>query len=402
MQVLSVNTGSSSIKFALYDLSSSVDVDRKVIFSGMFEGLESNGQSRLILIENDKKTIKDINLVSQERLSEAITYLKDYLQIYLGKKNFGAIDAIAHRVVHGGVKFKSSVLISDGVINELIKLNSLAPLHQPFNIEGIRVLGNAYAGVPQVACFDTTFHVNMPESEYQYALPNKIRNLGVRKYGFHGLSYQYVQAVLNKCSKKSQANVVMAHLGNGASMAAVAHGVGLASSMGFSALDGLVMGTRCGLLDPGVILFLLENGWTHDQIQQALYKESGLKGLSEISSDMRTLRSSHNSQAQLAIDVFTRRVIQEAGALTASLGGLDVLAFTGGIGEHDTKLRSDVCAALGYLGVAIDEELNQGINQSAEASQINARSSRVEVWVVPTDEGYVAAKEAAQLILHQS
>lgn len=401
MQVLSVNTGSSSIKFALYDLSS-IDSDRKVIFSGVFEGLELNGQSRLILIENDKKTTKDISLVSQERLSEAITYLKNYLQIYFSKNNFGSIDVIAHRVVHGGVKFKSSVLISDDVIQELTQLNSLAPLHQPFNIEGIRVLGNAYPGVPQVACFDTTFHINMPESEYEYALPKEIRNLGVRKYGFHGLSYQYVQAVLKKYSKKSQAHVVMAHLGNGASVAAVANGVGLASSMGFSALDGLVMGTRCGELDPGVILFLLENGWTHDQIQQALYKESGLKGLSEISSDMRTIRASDSPQAQLAIDVFTRRIIKEIGALTAALGGLDVLAFTGGIGEHDAKLRSDVCSALSYLGVSIDEGFNQSVRLSDEASQINQKSSRVEVWVVPTDEGYVAAKEAAQLILRQS
>lgn len=401
MQVLSVNTGSSSIKFALYDLSS-IDSDRKVIFSGVFEGLELNGQSRLILIENEKKTTKDISLVSQERLSEAITYLKNYLQIYFNNNNFGSIDVIAHRVVHGGVKFKSSVSISDDVIHELTQLNSLAPLHQPFNIEGIRVLGNAYPGVPQVACFDTTFHINMPESEYEYALPKKIRNLGVRKYGFHGLSYQYVQAVLKKYSKKSQAHVVMAHLGNGASVAAVVNGVGLASSMGFSALDGLVMGTRCGELDPGVILFLLENGWTHDQIQQALYKESGLKGLSEISSDMRTIRASDSPQAQLAIDVFTRRVIKEIGALTASTGGLDVLAFTGGIGEHDAKLRSDVCSALSYLGVSIDEGFNQSVHLSDEASQINQKSSRVEVWVVPTDEGYVAAKEAAQLMLRQS
>lgn len=398
MYILSVNTGSSSIKFALYELFDINDIKKKIIFSGLIEGLELGGQPRFTLFEAEDKSIKNLTLTSSERLSEAINYLKDFLLQQAAKKNYGGIDAIAHRVVHGGIKFKSSVLVDDAVLAELEQLNSLAPLHQPFNLEGIRVIGRAFPDTPQVACFDTTFHAHMSESEYQYALPATIRNLGVRKYGFHGLSYQYVQTVLGQVSEKSQGKVLLAHLGNGASMAGVNDGVGCCSSMGFSALDGLVMGTRCGLLDPGVILFLLENGWTHDQIQQALYKESGLKGLSEISADMRTLRASNNPKARLAIDVFTKRAIQEAGALTANLGGLDLIAFTGGIGEHDSQLRADVCNALRYLGVSMNEQLNQDIRSDVVASPIHKNDSKVEIWVVPTDEGYVAAKEAMQLL----
>jgi len=398
MHILSVNTGSSSIKFALYELFDINDIKKKIIFSGLIEGLELGGQPRFTLFEGENKSIRNLTLTSKQHLSEAINYLKDFLLHHAAKKNYGDIDAIAHRVVHGGIKFKSSVLVDDAVLAELEQLNSLAPLHQPFNLEGIRVIGKAYPDTPQVACFDTTFHAHMSESEYQYALPATIRNLGVRKYGFHGLSYQYVQTVLNKFSKKSKGKLLLAHLGNGASMAGVSDGMGCCSSMGFSALDGLVMGTRCGLLDPGVILFLFENGWTHDQIQQALYKESGLKGLSEISADMRTLRASNNPKARLAIDVFTKRAIQEAGALTANLGGLDLIAFTGGIGEHDSQLRADVCNALRYLGVSMNEPLNQDIKSDVEAFPIHTNDSKVEIWVVPTDEGYVAAKEAMQLL----
>lgn len=399
MHILSVNVGSSSVKFVLYDFPNEDRSRHKhIIFSGLIEGLEPHGEPRLCFTQANQKITKSLKFQSNTPLPEAIVYLKNYIHDLLGGATNEKIAAIAHRVVHGGVAFKKSVVINDAVIEELSKLNSLAPLHQPFNLRGIDVFRSAFPDIPQVACFDTSFHATLPELEYQYALPQSIRDMGVRRYGFHGLSYQYVQMILGKKSSRSQGRVLLAHLGNGASMAAVQYGKSCASSMGFSALDGLVMGTRCGWLDPGVILFLLEKGWTHDQIQQALYKESGLQGLSGVSADMRQLRKSQNPKAQFAIDIFTRRIIQEAGALTASLSGLDILAFTGGIGEHDALLRSDVCHALSYLGVLIDEDLNYSVSDQNEATAIHGSESSVEIWVIPTDEGYVAATEAFDLL----
>jgi acetate kinase len=279
------------------------------------------------------------------------------------------------------------------VLTQLASLSALAPLHQPHNLAGIRAFAESFPSVPQVACFDTAFHRTLPALETTFAIDHQLTAQGVRRYGFHGLSYQYVSQVLQAQSPRSAGRSVMAHLGNGASLCATIAHESRATTMGFSALDGLMMGTRSGALDPGVLLYLMEQGWDHDRIQQLLYKQSGLLGVSGESADMRTLRASGSATARFATDLFAHRVVREVGALSACLGGLDVLAFTGGIGEHDAVLRQQVCGALAYLGVQMDAALNANA-VGDRACAIHAAQSAIEVWVIPTDEGRVAAQDA--------
>ena len=265
------------------------------------------------------------------------------------------------------------------------------------NIEGVRAFATAFPDIPQVLCFDTAFHKTVSEIESAFALPTEITSEGVKRYGFHGLSYQYIIGVLLDCSKRAKGRVLMAHLGNGASLCAALGGQSVATTMGFSALDGLMMGTRAGSLDAGVLLYLLDKGYTAEQLEKLLYKKSGLLGVSGISADMRKLRASNDPFAIKAIEIFTHRVVRESGAMIACLGGLDVIGFSGGIGEHDHQLRQAVCEKLSWLGVKLDQDLNQRATQD-EISKISAEDSAVEVWVVPTDEGLVAARDAQALL----
>jgi acetate kinase len=307
------------------------------------------------------------------------------------------IEAVAHRVVHGGAEFRASVIVTDDVLARLAQLNALAPLHQPHNLEGVRAFRRAFPELPQVACFDTAFHATLAEVDYAFALPPALADQGLRRYGFHGLSYQFIMDSLQERSARARGRVLMAHLGNGASLCAALDGKSCATTMGFSTLDGLMMGTRPGSIDPGVLMYLLEQGWDHARLQALLYKQSGLLGVSGISADMRRLREDGSTAARKAIALFTHRVVRESGAMTACLGGLDLFAFSGGIGEHDAVLRAEVCERLAYLGVQLDPSLNaQAIGGSAMA--VHREDSRVEVWVVPTDEGRVAARDAARLI----
>jgi acetate kinase len=255
----------------------------------------------------------------------------------------------------------------------------------------------AFPGLPQVACFDTAFHATVPALENHFALPNSMWAQGVRRYGFHGLSYQYIMSVLQPRSERARGRVLMAHLGNGSSLCGALAGRSHASSMGFSALDGLMMGTRCGTLDAGVLLYLLEQGWDHGRLQTLLYKQSGLLGVSGITADMRRLRADGSEAARFAIDLYTHRVVREAGAIAACLQGLDVLAFSGGIGEHDVQMRADVGTCLGWMGVQIDAAANVAATGDA-IRPIHAPGSTVEVWVVPTDEGSVVARDAAAML----
>jgi acetate kinase len=303
------------------------------------------------------------------------------------------VQAIAHRVVHGGAHYSSSVLVTPEVLTQLATLNALAPLHQPHNLAGIRAFAESFPAVPQVACFDTAFHRTLSPLETTFAIDRQLTAQGVRRYGFHGLSYQYVSQALQRDVPRSAGRTLMAHLGNGASVCATLAHASCATTMGFSALDGLMMGTRSGALDPGVLLYLMEQGWDHDRIQKLLYKQSGLLGVSGESADMRTLRASGSGAARFATDLFAHRVVREVGALSACIGGLDVLAFTGGIGEHDALLRQQVCQALAYLGVQIDVARNTNAHGDGMCA-IHADQSTVEVWVVPTDEGSVAAQDA--------
>lgn len=393
MAILAVNAGSSSLKFSLYPLKNGVAQEQ--VLSGNVQGLEPNGCPEMCWQYQGRKSTQDLEVcagqspfvAALERLQELISGLDTGLRIH----------AVAHRVVHGGGEFTASVRVTDDVLACLERFNSLAPLHQPHNLEGIRRFRAAMPEVAQIACFDTAFHATMPEVDYAFALPQALRAQGVRRYGFHGLSYQYIMSVLQEQTIRGRGRVVMAHLGNGASLCATLEGKSQATTMGFSALDGLMMGTRSGSLDAGVILYLLEQGWTAARIEKLLYKQSGLLGVSGISADMRRLRADVSIDAKRAIDQFTHRVVREVGALTACLDGLDVLAFSGGIGENDAILRQQVCERLAWTGLRIDTARNMEAGGKV-AWAIHAPESRIEVWVIPTDEGRVAAREAAALL----
>ncbi len=397
MNFLAVNAGSSSLKFALYPAAAGwVDT---AIFSGQIEGLAPGGQPQLSWRVQGQAAQQRQLTGSGDPFALAL----DALQACLRTTLAGAppVAAVAHRVVHGGRFFQEAVEVTPAVLAQLRTLESLAPLHQPHNLDALEAFIRAMPGVPQVACFDTAFHASLPATETTFAIDRALSQEGIRRYGFHGLSYQYVSGVLQAHTPRAGQRVIMAHLGNGASLCATREHRSVATTMGFSALDGLMMGSRSGALDPGVLLYLLEQGWDHDRIQTLLYKRSGLLGVSGVSADMRTLRASTDPQAAFAIALFAHRVLREIGALSAVLGGLDVLAFTGGIGEHDALLRQTVCDGLAYLGVAIDAPRQARATGNAVES-IHAQSSAVEVWVVPTDEGRVAAQEAQRLLARKS
>ncbi len=394
MSILAVNAGSSSLKFALYPIVAGAIGEAEV--TGNIEGLEPAGQPRIsYCATGESKASEAVSVqAGQDVFDAALSTLKQLLATRYAHLH---VQAIAHRVVHGGAFFSQSVCVTPEVLTQLASLNALAPLHQPHNLAGIRAFAESFPNVPQVACFDTAFHRTVEPLETTFAIDKHLTEQGVRRYGFHGLSYQYVSKVLQREAPRSAGRTVMAHLGNGASVCATTDHRSRATTMGFSALDGLMMGTRSGALDPGVLLYLMEQGWDHDRIQKLLYKQSGLLGVSGESADMRTLRASNTDAARFATDLFAHRVVREVGALSACIGGLDVLAFTGGIGEHDAVLREQVCDALAYLGVRIDAARNRqatGDNVCA----IHADPSTIEVWVVPTDEGRVAAQDALAFV----
>jgi acetate kinase len=397
MSILSVNAGSSSLKFALYPvIASSVKVSEAEM-TGNIEGLEPSGKPSIRWEMKGQQKTTDVVVVPKgaEPFDAALLALKNVLTTHCAHIT---IQAIAHRVVHGGSLYSASVRVTPEVLAQLATLNALAPLHQPHNLAGIQAFAESFPHLPQIACFDTAFHRTLSPLETTFAIDKKLTQSGVRRFGFHGLSYQFVSQVLQDVSPRSAGRTVMAHLGNGASLCATTAHQSYATTMGFSALDGLMMGSRSGALDPGVLLYLMEQGWSHDAIQKLLYKQSGLLGVSGESADMRTLRASHSQAADFAIDLFTHRVLREIGALTACIGGLDVLAFTGGIGEHDAILRQKVAIGLGYLGVSVDVASNIAARGDA-VRPIHEDESNVEVWVIPTDEGRIAAQEALALCL---
>ena len=397
MSILSVNAGSSSLKFALYPVIASSAKVSEAEMTGSIEGLEPSGSPTISWEIKGQQKTKDAVVVPKgtEPFDAALLTLKNLLATHFSHI---ALQAIAHRVVHGGSLYSASVKVTAEVLAQLATLNALAPLHQPHNLAGIQAFAESFPHLPQIACFDTAFHRTLSPLETTFAIDKKLTQSGVRRFGFHGLSYQFVSQVLQDVSPRSAGRTVMAHLGNGASLCATVAHQSCATTMGFSALDGLMMGSRSGALDPGVLLYLMEQGWTHDAIQKMLYKQSGLLGVSGESADMRTLRASHSQDADFAIDLFTHRVVREIGALTACVGGLDVLAFTGGIGEHDAILRQKVAIGLGYLGISVDVALNMAARGDA-VQAIHEDESSVEVWVIPTDEGRVAAQEALALCL---
>ena len=383
--VLAINAGSSSLKFGCYGRDPT-----QALLSGNIDGLEPGGSPRLRCTGQPTQTLA---VGPEGPFAAALGQLAALLQRYGGAWQ---LRAVAHRIVHGGARYQRSVLVDDAVLAELQQYEALAPLHQRHNLAGVRALQQILPQLPQVACFDTAFHATLPALEQRFALPTEPDLAGVRRYGFHGLSYQYLSSRLAQRSSAAQGRCILAHLGNGASLCATLGGQSVATSMGFSALDGLMMGTRSGSVDAGILLHLLARGWNGAALEDLLYRRSGLQGVSGLSADMRVLRASEQPAAQEAVALFGYRVLRECGALTALLGGLDLLAFTGGIGENDPQLRQRVCAGLAYLGVQLDPSANEQPGPGIQP--LHAPNSRVQVWLVPTDEGRVAAEEAWALL----
>ncbi len=387
--VLVMNSGSSSIKFGLYDGS---DAALPLLGHGQVEGI--NAATRLRAVDHSSPQVIEHNLGEGLSHGEAMAAVVNWDR--QRQKTVRDIAAVGHRIVHGGTLFNAPVLIDATVLAELEKLDPLAPLHQPHNLAGVASLARLRPGLPQVACFDTAFHHNLPALAQRFALPQQYHDAGIRRYGFHGLSYEYIAEKLPEVVGPAVANgrVIVAHLGNGASMCALRAGASVDTTMGFTALDGLPMGTRCGNLDPGVALYLQgQLGMSSTEVAELLYHNSGLFGVSGISNDMRTLLASAEPAARTAIELYVYRINRELGALTASLGGLDALVFTGGIGEHAAPIRAQVCALAEWAGIRLDSDANE-----QHKTCISSGDSQPSVWVIPTNEEWMIARHTCRVL----
>ena len=390
--ILVINAGSSSTKFALYSLASERRLTR--VLYGEIEGIGT--APRLWAKGVDGSTLVDREFVQGASLTheDLFTALLEFLAAEHGEES---LVAVGHRVVHGGRRFLQPVVVDLQIVSELEKLTPLAPLHEPHNLAPIRAFSALRPNLPQVACFDTAFHRTLSDTAARFALPREFEAEGIRRYGFHGLSYEWISRRLRTLDPElAEGRVIVAHLGNGASLCAMRAGQSLDTSMGFTALDGLMMGTRCGSIDPGVILYLLQQRkMSPNEVSDLLYHRSGLLGVSGISSDMRTLLASNNPNAQAAIELFVFRILREAGALAGTLGGLDGFVFTAGIGEHAAPIRARVAEGLRWLGARLDEALN---NAASPPARISTADSRVALWVIPTDEEAMIAEHTLALI----
>ena len=379
---LTLNAGSSSLKFAVY----SSDSDHPMV-TGLVDRIGANATLKLKDQRGfDLPTKTDGLSTHQEALTTVLSAIEPELD---GK----TIDIVGHRVVHGGLWYDAPVMVTDEVLERLTTLEPFAPLHQPHNLSGIKAAKAAFPNAPQIACFDTAFHRHHPYVNDTFAIPRAYYDKGVRRYGFHGLSYDYIAGELRRIAPTiAQGRVVVAHLGNGASMCAIQDGKSVASTMGFSALDGLPMGTRCGQLDAGVVLYLMDQeGLSATDISDMLYKKSGLLGLSDLSNDMRTLEASDSLEARQAIDYFVFRIQRELGGMAAAMGGIDGLVFCGGIGENSAFIRDRVCERTAWMGIEIDHSKND-----AHAQVISTEMSRTTVMVIPTNEELVIARAARE------
>jgi acetate kinase len=385
--ILVLNAGSSSLKFSIYETRA----DHTLVAGahGQVERLDE--QPHMTVQDPQGQTLADQSVAAPGHHG-AIEAIHTWFDAHVdGERRF---IGIGHRVVHGGRRFSEPVRIDADVLTEIAALAPLAPLHQPHHVEAIRAASAIAPDVPQVACFDTAFHHGIPAVEREFALPRALTEQGIVRYGFHGLSYEYISTALATLDTHWQARrTIIAHLGNGASLCALANGQSVATTMGFSSLGGVPMGTRTGALDPGVPLYLLREGRTVDEVQHLLYNESGLLGISGISSDMRTLEQSSDPHAAHAIHMFTYRAAREIAALSGVLGGLDALVFTAGIGEHAPDVRAAICQRAAWLGVALDPAAN-----AANAAVISSDSSKVTVRVIPTDENLMIARHTLSLL----
>ena len=381
--LLVLNAGSSSLKFALYALPLATGATRpRPKIEGQIAGIGRQARFTVAGRELPARHIDDHD--------QAIAHLLDWLE------REGAEAPIAgagHRVVHGGGKFSRPIRINRLIIDQLEGMSPLAPHHQPHNVAAIRALAARKPALPQVACFDTGFHATQPDEATRLPLPREFRERGIRRYGFHGLSYESILAQVPGILGALPRRLAVAHLGNGASLCAILDGRSVATTMGFSTLDGLVMATRSGGIDPGVLIHLLREGMSAAELEDLLYNRSGLLGLSGISADMRALIDSSDPQAAMAIDQFCYRVARELGSLAAALGGLDALVFTGGIGENAGAIRASVCRGAAWLGVQLDDAAN-----AKGGPRLTQSGSAASAWAIATDEQAVIARHTASLL----
>jgi len=383
--ILVVNAGSSSVKFQVFAVEDDGELRRQI--KGQMDGIGSRPRLRASGATMADRTYP-VETVADVPAAMAVA------GAWLRELQIDPV-AVGHRVVHGGPDHAQPVLIDQAVVTRLERYVSLAPLHQPHNLAPIKTLAKNFPALPQVACFDTAFHRNHDALADHYAIPHQLHAEGVRRYGFHGLSYEYIATRLPRVAPDiAGGRVIVAHLGSGASMCAIKGGRSVESTMGFTALDGLAMGTRPGQLDPGVVLYLLaEKGMSAAKVQDFLYRDCGLKGLSGVSNDMRELETSADPRAAFAIDYFVYRIGLNAGMLAAALGGLDAFVFTAGIGENSVSIRSRIAEKLAWLGVTLDPAEN-----SKHAGKISRSDSRIPVYVVPTDEELMIAQHTLALL----
>jgi acetate kinase len=388
--ILVLNAGSSSLKFSIYAVGNE---ELHLQASGQIEGLGTT--PRFKARDATGRNLADAAPDAGSRSfghSEAFAHLARWVQEHFR----GALWALAigHRVVHGGSEFIDPTLIDADVLARLEELVQLVPLHQPHNLACIKAVAKIRPDVPQVACFDTAFHQGRAKVTERLGLPDEFFQRGVRRWGFHGLSYASIARQFRGIAPETAAGrVIVAHLGSGASMCAMKNGRSVDTTMGFSALDGLPMGTRCGSLDPGVLLYLLHEGWSGDRIEELLYKKAGLLGISGVSNDVRTLLESGDPLAAEAIEYFVYRVVREIGSLTASLGGLDALIFTAGIGENSAEIRERVCRGAAWLGIELDRDANR-----RNERRISAAGRTPTVWAIPTDEEGIIASQTHEVV----
>ncbi len=389
--ILVVNSGSSSVKVAVFR-ERGAELDLHV--RGEIEGFDT--APRFVATGRDGAVRAERSWPRGTKLDheQALRWLHEFLERDLSDSG-DRVAGVGHRVVHGGLEHREPARVDATLLASLEALVPLAPLHQPHNLAAIRAVLAVAPELPQVACFDTAFHRTMPEVEQRFAIPAELHDAGVRRYGFHGLSYEYIASVLPSYdATAASGRTVVFHLGNGSSGCAIRAGQSVASTMGFTAVDGLPMGTRSGALDPGVVLFLMdERGMDARGIERLIYHQSGLLGVSGVSSDMRTLLASADPRARAAIDLYCYRIGSALGALAAALGGLDALVFTAGIGENAAVVRDRVCRDAAWLGVELDAAANAG-----GGPRISAGASRVSAWVIPTNEELVVARHTRALI----
>jgi acetate kinase len=388
--ILTLNAGSSSVKFAVFQPE---DSEAELMAKGQVEGIgtaphflakDANGS---LLAESYWEPVGG-GAAHTLAFRQIWQWLREFIE---GKR----LAAVGHRVVHGGEHYAQPVLVDDQVVSDLNRLIPLVPLHQPHNLAAIHAVSKSHPEMPQVACFDTAFHRHRPAVSERFGLPFELYEKGVRRFGFHGISYEYIVSRLEQIAPDlAQGRVVVAHLGSGCSMCAIHGGKSVETTMSFSSLDGLPMGTRCGTLDPGVLLYLIRRDQLSvEDLEDLLYKRSGLLGISGVSNDMRALQQSDDPRARDAIDYFVYRIAHDLGALTASLGGLDALIFTAGVGENDAALRARVCRDAAWLGIEIDSEANE-----RRELKISAGDTTPSVWVIRTDEERMIALHTFRLV----